>query len=226
MSFASRRGVELQPAALAKLMVAELYQPDLFGQLLAWLAAGVVADKVGEIEDGKGDHSAGVRDWGELPPKLAAEDLANYLLLAASLRGETIEEAALPPDLRDIATRLSSESQGVRTRARAESVQLEGPKQVALIRYLASALRQQGVPDSQRGLADSISALAAAPGAPATAAEELQRMRHGMITAGLPISLMVHNKPAEFRLLIVEWRDSPDVSEVARNACTEALGHT
>ena len=226
MSFASRRGVELQPAALAKLMVAELYQPDLFGQLLAWLAAGVIAEKVEEIEGGIGDHSAGVRDWGELPPKLAAEDLAKYLLLAASLRGETIEEAALPPDLRDVATRLSGASQGIRSRARGEAVKLEVPKQVALARYLASALRQQGAPDSQKGLADSISALAAAPSAAATAAEELQRMRHGMITAALPISLLVHNRPAEFRVLIEGWRDSPDVSEVARRACTEALGQS
>ena len=93
-----------------------------------------------------------------------------------------------------------------------------------LIRYLASALRQQGVPDLQKGLADSISALAAASGAAATAVEELQRMRHGTITAGLPISLLVHNKPAEFRVLIERWRDSPDVSEIARKACTEALG--
>ena len=64
----------------------------------------------------------------------------------------------------------------------------------------------------------------AAPGAAATAAEELQRMRHSMITAGLPISLLVHNKPAEFRALIEGWRVSVDITDVARNACTEALG--
>lgn len=108
--------------------------------------------------------------------------------------------------------------------ARTEAVKLEAPKQLALIRYLASALRQQGLPDSQKGLADSISALAAAPGAAATATEELRRMRHGMVTAALPISLLVHTKPAEFRTLIEEWRDSPDVSEVARKACSESLG--
>ena len=150
-------------------MLAELYMPDLFGQLLAWLAAGVVADKVAEIEGGTGDHSAGVRDWGELPPKLPADDLAKYLLLAASLRGETIEEAALPPDLRDLATRLASASQGTRNEARKEAIKLDPTKQVAIIRYLASSLRQQGAPDAQKALGESISALAAAPGAAATA---------------------------------------------------------
>ena len=224
MSFASARGVDLQPDALAKLMLAELYMPDLFGQLLAWLAAGVVADKMAEIEGGTGDHSAGVRDWGELPPKLPADDLAKYLLLAASLRGETIEEAALPPDLRDLAARLSSASQGTRNQARKDAIKLEAAKQVAIIRYLASSLRQQGAPDAQKALAESISALASAPGASATAAEELLRMRHGMITAPVPISLFVYSQPQEFQVLIEGWRDSPEVSERARKACAEALG--
>jgi hypothetical protein len=224
ISFASRRGVDLQADALAKLMLAELYMPDLFGQLLAWLAAGVVADKVTEIEGGTGDHSAGVRDWGELPPKLAADDLAKYLLLAASLRGETIEEAALPPDLRELAAKLSSASHGIRKQACSEAVKLESAKQLAIIRFLAATLRQQGAPDAQGALAESISAVAAAPGAAATAAEELQRMRHGMITAPVPISLFIHTQPPEFRALIESWRDSPEVSDTARKACSEALG--
>jgi hypothetical protein len=224
-SFASRRGVDLQPDALAKLMLAELYLPDLFGQLLAWLAAGVIADKIAEIEGGTGDHSAGVRDWGELSPNLPAEDLAAYLLLAASLRGETIEEAALPPDLRDLAGRLSSLSQGTRKQASNDAAKLDAPKQTAIVRFLAASLRQQGAPDSQKALAESIGLLAAAPGAAATAAEELQRMRHGMITAATPISLLAHSRPAEFVALIETWRSSPEVNDAARNACAEALGH-
>jgi hypothetical protein len=224
MSFASARGVDLHPDALAKLMLAELYMPDLFGQLLIWLAAGVVAEKVAEIEGGTGEHSAGVRDWGELPPRLPAEDLAKYLLLAASLRGETIEEAALPPDLRDLAARLASASQGTRIQARKEAVKLEAAMQVAIIRYLASSLRQQGAPDVQRALAESIAALVSAPGGAATAAEELLRMRHNMITASVPISLLAHSQPPELRVLVEDWRDSPEMSETARNACVEALG--
>lgn len=224
MSFAASRGVVLQSDALAKLMLAELYLPDLFGQLLAWLAAGVVAEKVAEIEGGTGEHSAGVRDWGELPPNLPADDLAKYLFLAASLRGETIEEAALPAELREVATKLTSPSQGTRTQARKDAIKLGTPQQVAIVRYLASSLRQQGEPNSQKVLAEAISALAGAPGAAATAIEELQLMRHGMLTAPVPISLLVHTKPAEFRALIENWRQSPELSEMARNACTEALG--
>lgn len=224
MSFASTRGIALQPDALAKLMLAELHMPELFGELLSWLAAGIVADKVAEIETGAGEHSAGVRDWGELPPRLPAGDLAKYLLLAASLRGETIEEAALPPDLRDLAARLARVSQGTRNEARKEAVKLDAPKQVAIVRYLASSLRQQASPDTQRALAESISALGAAPGAAATAAEELRRMRHATITVPVPISLTALNRPPEFLMLIEGWRDSPEVPDLTRRACAEALG--
>jgi KAP family P-loop domain len=225
-SFAARRGLALEDDALAKLMLAELYLPDLFGQLLSWLSGGALQEKLAEVEGGTGEHSAGVRTWGELPPKLPAETLAEYLLFAASLRGETIEEAALPAELREVASNLISGSQATRNQARADALKLEGPKQVAIIQYLAAALRQQGEPATQRIHAEAISALAAAPGAAATATEELARMRHGMITAALPIGLHVHSKPPEFRTLVQTWQASPDLSDTARNACGEALGLT
>jgi hypothetical protein len=205
-------------------MLAELYLPDLFGQLLSWLSGGVLPEKIAEVEGGTGEHSAGVRTWGELQPKLPAEKLAEYLLFAASLRGETIEEAALPAELRELAGNLISGSQATRNQARTDALRLDGPKQVAIIQYLAAALRQQGEPATQKVHAEAISALAAADGAAATAVEEIARMRHGMITAALPIGLQVHTRPPEFRTLIETWQASPDVSDTARNACGEALG--
>lgn len=223
-SFAAARGAKLETGALAKLMLAEMYLPDLFGQLLAWLAAGVVADKVAEIEAGQGEHSAGVHEWGALQPALPAEDLAQYLFLAASLRGETIEELALPPELRELATQLASTSDGTRGKAQKEAETLEPAKQVSLVRFLATSLRQQTAPDTQLALALSISKLADAPSAGATAAEELQRMRHGAVTAAVPISLLTHTSSSELTAIVQTWSASPDVSDMVRNACTEALG--
>lgn len=223
MSFASARGVELHPDALAKLMLAELHYPDLFGHLLSWLAAGVVAGKVEEIEDGKGEHAQAIYDWGQLPPRLSSEDLSKYLLLAASLRGETIEEAALPPELREIASKLSSTSDGTRSKGRTAAQKLEPAQRVALVRFLAGALRQQRTADSQKALAESISALADTPGAGPTAAEELRRMRHSTITAAVPIALLGRTEVPDLQGLVREWQQSPEVSEIARNACREAL---
>ncbi len=225
-SFASARGVALHPDALAKLMLAELHYPDLFGQMLSWLAAGNVGEKVAEIERGEGDHSQGVREWGQLPPDLSDEDLSQYLLLAASLRGETIEAAALPPDLRPIAAELSQLSATKRRTALKEAAKLEEPKQAAIGRFLAMSLRQQRSPDVQKALAESVSALAGSAAVAATAADELRRVAHGTLTAGVPLALLAHNRPAEFEALVREWVESPDVSDLVRNAGREALGQS
>jgi hypothetical protein len=226
MSFTSARGVDLQPDALAKLMLAELHYPELFGQMLSWLAAGNVGEKVAEIERGEGDHSQSVREWGQLPPDLSDEDLSQYLLLAASLRGETIEAAALPPDLRPLASELSQLSATKRRSAAREVGKLDDLKQAAIAGFLARSLRQQRSPDVQKALAESISALAGRAGVAATAAEELRRMPHGALTAGVPLALLAHNQPAEFQALVREWVGSSDVADLVRNAGREALRET
>jgi hypothetical protein len=222
-SFATARRIKLEPEALAKLMLAELHYPELFGQLLGWLAAGNLAEKVAEIESGEGEHSQGVRERGQLAPALSGEDLSQYLLLAASLRGETIEAAALPADLRAIASQLSASSATTRRAAAKEAAKLDESKRVAIAGFLAMSLRQQRSPDSQKALAESISALADTPAIAATAAEELRRMSHGSLTAGVPLALLAQNQPAELAELVREWTASPDAPDLVRNAGQEAL---
>ncbi len=222
-AFAGARDIELRPDALAKLMLAELHYPDIFGQLLSWLAAGVVAERVAEIEAGEGDYSQSVRDWGKLPPDLSTEDLSQYLILAASLRGETLEEAALPPEHRDIAARLTHLSDGTRRAGWKAAAALGAPEQVALVRYLASTLRYQRAPDPQRAAAESISVLTTTPGAAATAVDELRRMPHAAITAAVPIALLGRQRAPEIVDLVRGWADSPELSDLARRAAREAL---
>jgi hypothetical protein len=222
-SFAAARRIRLEPEALAKLMLAELHYPELFGQLLGWLAAGNVAEKVAEIESGEGEHSQGVREWGQLAPDLSGEDLSQYLLLAASLRGEPIEAAALPAELRAIASQLSASSATTRRTATREAAKLDESKRVAIAGFLATSLRQQRSPDSQKALAESISALADSPAIAATAAEELRRMSHGSLTAGVPLALLAQNGSAELAELVREWTASPDAPDLVRNAGQEAL---
>lgn len=225
-SFASARRIELQPDALAKLMLAELHYPELFGQMLSWLASGNVADKIAEIEQGEGDHSQGVREWGQLPPDLSGEDFSPYLLLAASLRGETIEAASLPAELRPIASSLSEPSAVKRRQGLKDALKLDDAKRAAIAGFLAMSLRQQRAPDAQKALAESISGLAATAGVAGTVVEELRRMAHGSLTAGVPIALLAQNQPAELLALVREWVDSPDVSDLVRNAGREALKDT
>lgn len=223
MSFASARGITLRADAMAKLMLAELHYPEVFGQMLSWVAAGTVDEKVAEIEKGEGDYSQGVREWGQLSPELAGEHLSQYLLLAASLRGETIEAATLPPDLRQIASELSQLSATKRREALKQAAALDESKRAAIAGFLATSLRQQRSADIQKALAESISGLAGTTAAAATAAEELRRMPHGSLTAGVPLALLAQNQPPEFQEVVREWVTSPDVSDLTRNAGREAL---
>src|SRR5271167_513616 len=50
---AGRRGVDLSPRLLAKLMVLERVEEDAFGELLNWLAAGTLADNLRRLEEGE-----------------------------------------------------------------------------------------------------------------------------------------------------------------------------
>jgi hypothetical protein len=94
----------------------------------------------------------------------------------ASLRGETIEAAALPAELRPIAAELSHLSETKRREALKQAVTLDESKQAVIAGFLAMSLRQQRGPDSQKALAQSISGLAGSTAAAATAAEEMRRM--------------------------------------------------
>jgi hypothetical protein len=49
-------------------------------------------------------------------------------------------------------------------------------------------------------------------------------MRHAAVTAPVPLALYVSTRPPEFKVLIEGWRDSPEVADLTRRACTEALG--
>ncbi len=224
VSLASRRSLDLDPMVTAKLMLAELHYPELFGLMLSWLAAGNVPEKLGEIEAGTSDQGDAVHLWGKLEPFIADLDLSEYLQLAASLRGETVEVAMLPEGLRELAANLCSSSDTKRGQAISTANGLEVKERLVLVTYLAKALRQQRTADAQKAVTDSISGLCAGAAEANTAAEELRRMPHTAITIPVPLALVGRAAPEVFKDLIRVWSTSPDVSDVVRNASQQALG--
>jgi hypothetical protein len=222
-SFAKSRGVILQAEAVAKLMVMELLYPDLFAQMLGWLAAGLINDKVVELERGEGDYPEQFREWAQLEPLLADVDLQPYMLLAASLRGDTVEQAALPPELRDIAGRLASETEIVQKKAIRDAAKLGIPEKSIVARYVAGQLRHQRTPERQKSLAIGLSALADDTAVAMTAVEELRHMDSREVLAPVPLGLLVHNKPDEYLTLIRAWQDDSEAPEPTRRAAAEAL---
>lgn len=222
-AFAKSRGVELKPDACAKLMVAELLYPDLFAQMLGWLASGTLAREIADIEDGKGDHAEQVFEWGRLQPSLATMDLSSYLLLAASLRGDTVEEAALPPELRKPARELMADSTSVRDGALKKAAAMDTSQRAVLARYVASQLRHQRTPERQKALAESVSGLANETAVAMTAAEELALMDPSTVLSPVPFSLLAKHQPTELVDVLRRWTVGAEVEERTRNAAVEAL---
>jgi KAP family P-loop domain len=222
-AFAGSRGVELKPDACAKLMVAELLYPDLFAQMLGWLASGTLADDIADIEDGRGEHAEQAFEWGRLQPSLATVDLASYLLLAASLRGDTVEEAALPPELREPARELTADSTAVRDGALKKAAAMDTSQRSVLARHVASQLRHQRTPERQKALAESLSGLANEAAVAMTAAEELALMNPSTVLSPVPFSLLAKHQPAELIAVIRRWTADAEVQERTRQAAVEAL---
>lgn len=221
--FARSRGVSLEVDTCAKLMVAELLYPDLFGQMLGWLSAGNLGEKIAEIENREGEHSEQTFEWGSLEPTLATVNLAEYLFLAASLRGETVEEAALPPDLRDLAAQLTADSTVVRDGGLEAAAELDTDQRSTLARYIAAQLRHQRLPERQKALAESLSGLADNPAVAKTASVELSLMDPASILAPVPLALLAKNSPPDFIEMIRRWSEDDDMRSPTRAASAEAL---
>lgn len=122
---AAKRGITLEPDAIAKLMVVEkLFDKD-FVELLKWLAVGQLRERLdalqGLAEGGDAPATPGAADadtfsgtmvrWAKLPPKLDATAVSGYLTMAAAFQGRLLVDESLPEKLRDLAMALTSSSQ-------------------------------------------------------------------------------------------------------------------
>jgi hypothetical protein len=122
---AVRRGITLEPDAIAKLMVVEkLFDKD-FDELLKWLAAGQLRERLDALQgladggDAPATPDAADADtfsgtmirWAKLPPKLDATAVSGYLTMAAAFQGRLLVDELLPEKLRDLAMALTSSSQ-------------------------------------------------------------------------------------------------------------------
>lgn len=222
-AFARSRDIELQADACSKLMVAELFYPDFFAQMLGWLSSGTLKQNIGDIEKGDGEYSVQVTEWGQLIPSLDAVDLPAYLLLAASLRSETIEEAILPPELRDIAERLLADSNVIRNGAIEDACALEVRTRSTVARYVASQLRHQRTDERQRAVAESLSGLAEETAVSVTIAEEIGLMEPADVLTPVPLALLARNHPPELVSVVRRWSTESSVRERTHRAAVEAL---
>jgi KAP family P-loop domain len=230
-TIAKSRGITLEPAALAKLMVLEQLYPDEFERVLGWLTNGELDVRLAALETtekpkkGKApdDSSPKLKDWAELPPPLAAVDLEPYLRLAAALHRVAAGATGLRADLRELADELSSSSDQARKKAKETARGKAIDDRVDLVRELVRRMRLE--PQRQDDYGDSIGNLAQSAGEVAKEAVALLReFDVAQVKVALPIRLVVdpaNPTPAMVELLR-EWEKSDRLPGPVARSITEA----
>jgi energy-coupling factor transporter ATP-binding protein EcfA2 len=228
-TIAKSRGIELEPAALAKLMVLEQLYPDEFERVLGWLVGGELATQLADLEGGvKPKKGAGtevapkLRDWAQLPPALADVDLEPYLRLAASLHRVAAGAVGLRADLRELADALSDSGNQPRKKAQEAASGRSLEDRVDLVRELVRRLRLE--PQRQNDYGDSIGALARSGEVANEAAALLRDFDVEQVRVALPVRLVVDvNNPTPAIVGVLrEWLASERLPAPARRAIEEA----
>jgi KAP family P-loop domain len=162
---AARRGITLQPNALAKLMVLEELEDAAFETLLNWMREGKLTSNLAALEkaessiDGAGSESAleALRRWAKLDPSLSGVTLDPYLRLAASLRSQVSPESGLPPGAREIAELfMGSRSEQKTAEERLGGLSLD--HRLVLARYFVDLAKSQ--PEQEKAWSVPIGGLA------------------------------------------------------------------
>lgn len=225
---AGRRGIELQPNALAKLMVLEELEDAAFAAVLGWLREGVLRERLEALEAGEPVEGAGesaltaLRAWAKVEPPLARVDgLDSYLRLAASLRSQVGAEAGLRGDVRDLVEALLSPR---RAEARAAQRDLSDKPQdtrIAAAKYLVDHITSN--PDKQGDVAQSLTKLAADEAVATAMVPGLSDFSPDRVDASLVVSLLP-DKGAQpvLREIVTKWVESerldPGADELARKS--------
>lgn len=229
-SIARTRGVNLEPAALAKLMVLEQLYPDEFQRVLGWLNEGELPKRLGDLEAGKDagrEGSAKLLDWAKLPPALADVDLGPYLRLAASLHHVAAGAVMLRADLRELADQLSDTRDATRKRAQKAVGERPLEDRLELVRELVRRLRQE--PKRQDDYGQSIGMLAKSSAEVAAEVANLLRdFDISQVGPALPVRLAVDvdSPTPAIVTLLREWHASDRLPDPARRAIEEIKGTT
>ena len=219
---ASRRGIALDPATLAKLMVLERIEEDSFGKLLDWLGEGKLPEELKRIEEA--DETEGPFSWwAKLPPKLAGIDLGPYLRLAAALRRRSGPRADLRADLAELLVGLSSSASPERSGALKRLEELPASDKLVMARGIVEAIRRD--PSSQETLAESVGQFLDKGELVEEIAERLARLDSSRVEPVLVIELWGGGGPDERVIALVKgWREDGGLSPIAENAVKETFG--
>jgi hypothetical protein len=223
---ASRRGVELEPAALAKLLVLEEHEPEQFSALLDWLNHGELEKQLAVLENSEADVEspdphATLRKWARDRPSLATMDLAPYLRLAASLASRTQVGAALRSDLQEIIERVLGETATTRNAAIGDAAALQTEDKLTVCRHLISIARSD--PDRQDYIARALAKLVEDEPIAVDVATRLRELDASEVSAPLIVRLGGATSHPAMRDTIRTWSESKRLVVIAQAAAEGVL---
>jgi hypothetical protein len=223
---ATRRGVELEAGALAKLLVLEEHEPEQFVSLLEWLNRGELTARLSALEDpdaavGTPDPHAVLRAWARQAPALAALNLEPYLRLAASLAAKPTAGTALRSDLQAVVEGLLDSSAGKRKAAISNATALQTEDRLAIAKELISVARAD--PDRQSDIAESLARLSEDEAVGTDIATRLREFDGSEVRAPLIVRLTGANAMPAMRDTVAMWVESGQLDEMAAKVAAKAL---
>lgn len=221
---AKRRGATLEPNALAKLLILEELEPVAFSQLISWLAEGELKERLEELENAKEDDGAdGMREWAQVSPALAGEELGPYLRLAASLRSLSSPGGQLRSELRELLKELTATTQTKRKAARKSLAKLGSEDRVEMSRALCEIARTE--PDQQDSAAESLEELIQDGALAAEIVLRLGEIDAEAVRPGLIVRISGDGPAKTDAISLVErWLTSGRLPEVSQAAAQTVVG--
>lgn len=242
---ANRRGIELDAAVIAKLMVLEVVLPTEFRRILAWFAAGELSDRLERLESeasaplargaaapsesdedgppdagGAGEFSDALIRWAKLVPPLGELDLSPYLTLAASFAGVVLVDKNLPERLRDIASNLLSDGRVEQSAVTDADLDALGEGDlVNLVEHIGRTLRDQ--PHRQKPAVNALLRIARrSPGVTENVSSALRMLPGREVRISTPMQF--RNEDARgVRDVLSGWLDT--AAEIPRRAIQSAI---
>jgi len=220
IAIARQRGIQLEPAAVGKLILLEELHPALFRRLLDWMALAKLTEQLDRLEAGPDvsvtiDGDEEFYKWAAMQPSLGKLHLGPYLLLAASLAQDIVQPGNLGEELAALLEKLSDDAGAVRREGQTEAVARGVDDRRRLVVALGDRLRR--AVDRQRELGESLVRVAASdPALNESVATQLTDFAVADVEPVL-IALLrsVSPIPKAYADLITRWRASPDLSSMA-----------
>lgn len=229
---ARKRGVALQPNALAKLMVLEHVEDSAFATVLGWLREGVLSDRLKVLESG-GDGVEGpggtsipdvLRSWAKINPPLSKVELDSYLRLAAALRSQVGPEAGLPREVSELVEAALSSSASTRKDAVNKRIPA-APQQtrLAVARFLVDFVKSN--PDRQADVAPALGKLAEEDVVAREIVPDLAGIAPEHVTGPLVLYLAPAKKAQSIlRPIVMSWVESGRLDKGAEAVARKNLG--